>query len=116
MRNGYQYCHFQKIFILIGESELDQTFAKFAKDFAHLLISPYRSVTYYSRQTSHFELKNEQHPDYQRREKIRPLQCQLNDTLTEVADGTLRDLGHVFASFAPTATTMSKRKYKTFLG
>ncbi len=42
---------------------------------------------------------------------------QLNDTLTEVADGTLRDLGHdVPASFAPTATTMSKRKYKTFSG
>lgn len=37
---------------------------------------------------------------------------QLNDTLTEVADGTLRDP----ALFAPTATTMSKRKYKTFSG
>ena len=36
---------------------------------------------------------------------------QLNDTLTEVADGTLMS-----ASFAPTATTMSKRKYKTFSG
>lgn len=35
MRNGYQYCHFQKYLSCIGESELDQTFAKFAKDFAH---------------------------------------------------------------------------------
>lgn len=41
---------------------------------------------------------------------------QLNDTLTEVADGTLRDLGLMSALFAPTATTMSKRKYKTFSG
>ncbi len=73
-------------------------------------------MTYYSRQTSHLEVKNEQHPDYQRREKIRPLQWSTNDTLTEVADGTLRDLGHDVRSFAPTATTMSKRKYKTFSG
>ncbi len=34
-------------------------------------------------------------PDYQRGEKIRALNGQLNDTLTEVADGLLlRDLGH----------------------
>lgn len=39
-------------------------------------------------------LKNEQHPDYQRREKFAHSNGQLNDTLTEVADGTLRDLGH----------------------
>lgn len=51
-------------------------------------------MTYYSRQTSHLEVKNEQHPDYQRREKFAHSNGQLNDTLTEVADGTLRDLGH----------------------
>lgn len=73
----------------------DQTLLNSQKTLHILLISPYRSVTYYSRQTSHLEVKkNEQHPDYQRREKIRPLNGQLNDTLTEVADGTLRDLGH----------------------
>ncbi len=41
---------------------------------------------------------------------------QLNDTLTEVADGTLRDLGHDVRIVRATATTMSKRKYKTFSG
>lgn len=41
---------------------------------------------------------------------------QLNDTLTEVADGTLRDPDMMSASFALRATTMSKPKYKTFSG
>lgn len=35
---------------------------------------------------------------------------QLNDTLTEATSGMMSAL------FAPTATTMSKRKYKTFSG
>ncbi len=116
MRNGYQYCHFRKYLSCIGESEQDQTFAKFAKTLHILLISPYRSVTYYSRQRLTLRLKNEQHPDYQRREKIAHSNGQLNDTLTEVADGTLATSGMMSASFAPTATTMSKRSTKLSLG
>lgn len=38
--------------------------------------------------------QNEQHSDYQRGEKFGHSNGQLNDTLTEVADGILRDLGH----------------------
>ncbi len=41
---------------------------------------------------------------------------QLNDTLTKSRMAHCATSGMMFASFAPTATTMSKRKYKTFSG
>jgi modulator of drug activity B len=41
---------------------------------------------------------------------------QLNDTLTEVADGYLRDAGHDVKAFAPKASTTSKRSAEFPLG
>lgn len=41
---------------------------------------------------------------------------QLNDTLTEVADGTLRDLGHDVRIVRADSDYDAKRKYKTFSG
>lgn len=58
------------------------------------LISPHRWWGKIVLKRISLRTQNEQHSDYQRGEKFGHSNGQLNDTLTEVADGILRDLGH----------------------